>query len=191
MIECHPTPLRMMVFVLLFSTSLHLISFRSSQPLLSLLIMRHFLVARQSGAPPNSSGGATGGSKAPSADYVPIPDSVLLIFLVALSIFAILIWLNLPRHIARLSSGTQAGDLFKGYWFANNGKRNSPVRQYAIGLEQEEQRAPKHFPSWGEIIPGSSAFRREIPFTRGNTIGQMGTLVVYAGLVGAAIAIEE
>lgn len=150
------------------------------------------LVLRQAGSLTSCSGSnASKASPAPPSDYVPIPDSVLLIFLITASILGLLILVNLPRHVARLISGIRAGELSKGLWFGDKGKRDSPLRQYAVGLEQKVSQNPRHFPSWAQILPGSVTLQKDISLTGGYTVGQLLTLAVYAGLVGAAIAIKK
>jgi len=139
----------------------------------------------------STAGGAGKAAAAPMSDYRPIADELSLIFIIALGIFGLFVLANIPRFAARLFSGKRAGQLFKGIWFGDRGKRNSPVRQYTAGLTPPSPRTPRHMPGWGKLVPGSGFLNYQIPLTRGYTVGQMVTLVVYAALVGVAIGIKK
>lgn len=146
------------------------------------------LVLRQD-PPANSTRAPSGHVESP--EYLDIPDPILLVFLIAAALLGLAILTSLPRLVARIVSGRRSGELFKGVFFGDRGKRDSPVRQYSIGLEKRNVRSPRHFPAWSAILPGAHVLQREIPWTAGYTYGQGITMAIYAGLVGAAIAIRK
>lgn len=145
-------------------------------------------------ADPRSSG-PRGGSGSPSAApkprYGPVADELLFVIYVAIGIFALCVLISVPRLLARFLSGTRAGELGKGIWFGDKGRRNSPIRQYATGLKPNSPVRPKHFPALEEVLPGSSVLGVHIPYTNGYTAGQLVILAVYAGLVGFAISFKK
>jgi hypothetical protein len=151
------------------------------------------LFARQAAPSAGQSGSAShhGGSGASKSDDALLPSSFFWILIITAVLFAVPVIANLPRATARLASGRRGGELFQGMWFGNKGTRNSPVRQYAVGLQSSTPIRPKHFRAWDEMIPGCGYLRVEVPFTRGYTIGQLVTLVIYAALVGVAIGLNR
>jgi hypothetical protein len=110
---------------------------------------------------------------------------------IAVGLFGICVLAGLPRFIARVLSGTRAGEMGKGIWFGDKGKRNSPIRQYATGLKPNSPVRPTHFPVWQEVVPGTSVLGVQIPYSGGYTLGQLVVLAMYAGLVGFAISYKK
>jgi len=63
------------------------------------------------------SSGRAGARAAPRPRYAPIAAETLSVMYVALGIFALCALARFPRFLARLLSGTRAGEMGKGIWF--------------------------------------------------------------------------
>lgn len=160
-----------------------------------------FLLPRQGTAPAGQAGTSSGGgaagngggaaNAAPNSDYASLLDSFIWIMIITAALFSLFVLVVLPRHIARLLSGSKGGELFKGLRFGDKGYRDSPIRQYAVDLRPDRPVRPRHVPTLREVVPGLGVLSHEIPYTGRYTVGQLFCLAVYTGLVAVALGSEK